>query len=158
MSTDSLPMPHPAHPRYRVQHRHLLTVATAGLLALATPHASQAAENGYTFDAPTPYLDGLLPDGDGPPAVEHEYPGLPDHDPFDINPDLLRQQLDRAVREALAGAPELRDAEILVHVSSIGGVRLSGTVSDEVARTIAEIEAAQVQGVYSVDNRLRVQP
>src|SRR5207245_1649481 len=63
--------------------------------------------------------------------------------------------VERAVRKALAGRPELSDASIDVDVEN-GVARLTGTVPTEEQRLTAGLAARSVTGLKSVHDDLRV--
>ncbi len=91
------------------------------------------------------------------PDRSHTYPGLPDADPLMQDPEQAREALRLQVREALDLAAEVDATRILVHVTSLHVVRLNGVVDDDAARMAAEVIAASVQGVASVENRLTLE-
>lgn len=91
------------------------------------------------------------------PLRPHNYPGLPSADPLEQDPERIRETLHLDVQRALAEAPELADASILVRVSSLRRVRLTGVVKSDSARILAEVIAAAVAGISGVDNRLRIE-
>ncbi len=106
------------------------------------------------------------PAASGSPLIENievpirpqTYPTLPKADPLQPDPEQIREDLRRAVEQAFAEEPELADAAILVHVTSLRRARLSGNVESESTRILAEILARGVNGISGVDNGLQIYP
>jgi osmotically-inducible protein OsmY len=67
------------------------------------------------------------------------------------------EDLERAVAEALRHAPELRTAEVAVHIEGTVVV-LDGSVDDVIAAAAAHRIACAVPGVTHIDDRIQVRP
>lgn len=133
----------------------LIRPTATGAMMFAFVLFAQAAK--AELDAP-PAAAGSIDLGEmETPAKPHSYPGLPDADPFMQDPEQAREALRLRVREALDLAPEFDATRILVHVTSLHVVRLNGVVDDAAAKMAAEVVAASVQGVASVENKLTLE-
>lgn len=109
------------------------------------------------LDVPSAAAGSPLLDDLEAPLRPQTYPSLPTGDPLAMNPEQIRAALHRDVEQALAAEPELRDAPILVHVTSLRRARLSGIVDSESTRLLAEMVAASVDGISGVDNGLQIE-